>query len=207
MKTLQTFAEALRRYPFALPLVVLLALAGCVTYAGATILGSSDSLTADVRTVVSRMACSDRRGAMEVSEGGGFLITHRCPPPGSEVGDGVFGALAVLLLGGVPATLLGLGLVVYSQIRRKLWSPAWAQIFMAGFLFQVSSVAVTTVVLAAVVYGAVGPSQLSGSEIALAGALAFAVAIGAAGLRCWRSLCLSVVNPPISISVAGGAAR
>jgi hypothetical protein len=70
---------------------------------------------------------------------GGELIHCDLVPP-TGVARGIQLALLGLLLGAVPAAMLSAALVTFGRTSRSTpWAGGWGHVFLAGFVFQVSS--------------------------------------------------------------------
>ena len=126
---------------------------------------------------------------VERAHEGMFMIV--CGPP-TGVAAGIQLGLAGLLFGGVPAALVAAGVTVFR--RRHTWSGAWENVFFAAFLFQLSSMALTLLLLVPVIlFG------YSTTDAAFGGMLRLSVLCNFWGLWLWRRLQLSVTEAPSTI--------
>src|SRR5688572_6702445 len=110
-----------------------------------TILAASDPLRRDVLAAFITAPAVPARG-----EGGMNIVTVMEAPTG--VARGVQIGLAALLVGGVPAAFIGRALAAGTSRSRRRWSGGWRSAFLAGFAFQVSSVAFSLSLLVLVLW-------------------------------------------------------
>lgn len=100
------------------------------------------------------------------------------------------GAVSVLLAvfaGGVPVALVGLGWAARTRQAGIRWSRKWAAVFQIGFIFQLSSILLTSALLLAML--------LAGEGSVFATVLfVFSLVLSAFGLRAWRLLQAAVIR-------------
>ena len=104
-----------------------------------------------------------------------------------------------LLLGGVPAAMLSAALVAFGRKSRQRWSGGWANVFLAGFVFQLGSLGFTTLLLMLLLFYA-RDGGLSTILSYGGGFLGVSLLSGAAGLRFWRELQVGVHDEPVRIA-------
>ena len=170
----------LREWVASLPsIAVLSAAALAIGSTIAVLLTATDSLSAGVFAALTPPATAPQ------FSGGMVLITDE-PPTGVVLG--IYLALRALLLGGVPAAFLA---TVVAWPRHRLSRPkpdAWGSVVWLALMFQISSVGVTTLVLAFVL-SEFGLEPLHRWDAwPLIGVPAAMLACGAWGVRCWRTL-------------------
>ncbi len=170
----------------ALGVAVVIALA--TGFAVTTVLGVSDLLPEDILTTLTRH--EPRR------ESGELIIIGDGPPTG--VARGIQLGLIGLLLGGVPAAMLSAALVAFGRKSRQSWSGGWANVFLAGFVFQLSSLGFSTLLTVLLLFYA-RDDGFSAIRSHL-GFLGVSLLSGAAGMRFWRELQGSVHDEPVRIT-------
>ena len=178
---------AIREVP--LWVIVVGGMALAVSVALAAIFGISDALPGEILVAL--------RPVDERSEDRGVII----------VGNSVTGAargfqlgLLSLLLGGVPAAILGTALAARRPNRERRWSGTWGNVFLAGFVFQLSSVAFTAFLLVLLLWAAYDSAAHVEEVVSFAGPLLLGVVCGLWGLRSWRNLQLQVQQTPATIA-------
>ena len=178
--------------------IVVGGMALAVSCALAAILGVSDLLPGEVLkalTPVERVELP--------SEDGGFNII-RVTPEATGVARGIGIGLLSLLLGGVPVAILGTALAA-RQSNRGRWPRAWGNVFLAGFVFQLSSVVFTAFLLVLLPWLAHDTSATAWEMLAFAGPLLVGVVCGLWGVRSWRVLQLQLQELPLTIAPHEGA--
>jgi hypothetical protein len=172
----------------ALCVAVVIALA--TGFAITTFLDVSDTLPGDIFTTLTRD---------EPPRDSSVLIHIDRPPTG--VARGIQLALLGLLLGGVPAAMLSASLVTFGRISKgKPWSGAWANVFLAGFVFQLSSLGFTALLLGLLLLYAREFGATVEDLRFYGGFLGVSLLCGAAGLRFWRELQVGVHIEPVTIA-------
>jgi hypothetical protein len=180
-------------------IIVVGGVALAVSYAVTAILGISDTLPGEVLGIF--------RPVEQPSEDARHIIIHvDGVPTGVEAGFQL-GFLS-LLLGGVPAAILGWALAARQSNRDRHWSGTWGNVFLAGFVFQLSSVVFTAFLLVLLLWAA-SDSALDTLEIVGLACIVlvflFAVVCGLWGLRSWRVLQLQVRVTALTIAPRHGA--
>ena len=117
------------------------------------------------------------------------------------IGIGLLG----LLLGGVPVAILGAVLAAPQSSRGRRWSRAWGSVFLAGFVFQLSSVVFTAFLLVLGLWLSYDASATAREILAFAGPLLFGVVCGLWGVRSWRVLQLQLQELPLTIAPHEGS--
>jgi hypothetical protein len=186
--------DELRQRPGRQPAVwialsVAIAIALAAGFAVTTVLEVSDTLPGDIFTTLTRD---------EPPREAGWLSHVHGPPTGAARGMQL--ALLGLLLGGVPAAMLSAALVAFGRKSRKPWSGGWANVFLAGFVFQLSSLGLTTLLLVLLLLFARDADAPAGEVLFYGGLLGVSVLCGAGGLWFWRELQLSVHDEPLRIA-------
>lgn len=125
-----------------------------------------------------------------------------CGPP-----SGLWAASALagrtLLLGALPVAALALILDAWTVSAGHTWSAGWARPFRAGFVFQVSSLALTAM-LAVAMLSSIGPAHFFSVDWPLSFATLLGILTGSVfGLRSWTRL-LSVIAPTSPLSITAG---
>ncbi len=115
----------------------------------------------------------------------GWLIIVHSPPTG--VLRGVQLSLLGLLLGGVPAAILATVLAAWPGPFGPRWSAGWWNVFLGGFVFQLSNL-VLSVFLLRVLYLTAPVPMTSVDFLLIAGPLILNVVCSMWGLRMWRRL-------------------
>jgi hypothetical protein len=167
-----------------------------VSYAGAAILGVSDVLPGELQ-----VALTPVERVEHPSEDGGINIVRVDPAP-TGVSAGIQLGLIGLLLGGVPVAIVGTVLAASNRGRR--WSRTWGSVFLAGFVFQLSSVVFTAFLLILLLWLAY--EATAWEILAFAGPLLFGVVCGLWGVRSWRVLQHQLQELPLTIAPHEGAA-
>lgn len=175
----------------ALSVVVVTALA--TGFALTTVLEVSDILPDDIFTTLTRDEPHREYHSVVIVDG---------PPKG--VARGIQLGLLGLLFGGVPAAILAAALAAFGRKSGQPWSGGWANLFLAGFVFQLSSLGLTTLLLVLLLF-VVRDVGISGIQFDVevlvdVGLLGVSLLCGAAGLRFWRELQVSVRDEPIRIA-------
>jgi hypothetical protein len=174
--------------------VVWIALCGAVVialvtgFAVTTVLDVSDTLPGHIFTTLTRD---------EPQRDAGEFLHVDGPPTG--VARGIQLGLLGLLLGGVPAAVLSATLVTFGRKSRKLWSGAWANVFLAGVVFPLSSLGFTTLLLVLVLLYARDSGATAEDRRFYGGFLGVSFLCGAAGLRFWRELQGGIRDEPVRI--------
>jgi hypothetical protein len=175
--------------------MVIGAMALAVAFAVAAFLGVSDTLPGDALLALRPIEAP----AVEASKDSGMHFIHVDGPP-TGAARGVQMGLIALLLGGVPAAIFGWALTARRSTAARPWSRAWENVFLAGFVFQLSSVAITAVLLAVVLWFAFDSSTTALGIAVFAVPLFVGVMCGFWGLRCWRVLQHQAQEMPLTIA-------
>ncbi len=186
---------ATRRLPIWVMVVGGMALA--VSYAVAAILGISGILPAEVLVALKPVEQRIERAS--------YWNIVRVDPAATGVAAGINWGLLGLLLGGVPVAILGTALAARRSNRGRRWSRAWGNVFLAGFVFQLSSVVFTAFLLVLGLWLAYAVSATALEILAFAGPLLFGVVCGLWGVRSWRVLQLQLQELPLTIAPHEGA--
>lgn len=116
------------------------------------------------------------------------------PPTGAA--RGIQLALFGVLIGGVPAALISVGLAVATRRVEGHWRPAWAGIFQGALIFQTFSLIVSVFLFLLIIVTA--PLVDLGEAMSAVGGLALALLVSAIcaafGIRSWRAL--QAATPP-----------
>ena len=145
----------------------------------AAIIGDADPLRANVAVALAPIA-------PKTLEGLDMLIVDG-PPIGAA--EGLRLALLGVLVGGMPAAFVAMGLTARTGRVGGHWRAGWGPVFQAGFVFQFSSLVVTTCVLSVIVVATVADFRQMFSLFGFTVAMLFAsVLSGAFGIRSWRRL-------------------
>jgi hypothetical protein len=132
-------------------------------------------------------------------EGGMDLVTVCGPRNDFDRGRQL--AVFVLLLGGIPVSMLGIALMVFRARTPALArNPRWAVLFRAGFIFQLCSLPVAgwfTLPLLAVAIVDRWTLTLWMNILPFAAVLFGNLGLGIAGLSAWRTLGLVAAAQPL----------
>jgi hypothetical protein len=174
-------------------------------YAGATVLGASDALPGEIRSLLERLpgrafgpqlatsGATDDEFALQ----GGLSITE---VDGGDSANGVGAVFLGLLLGGLPMAVAGVALDTFTRRRRRSWSGAWAPVFLGGLIFQGGSLVITVLVVAVpLILAVIEPGPVMSAET---GALVFgalSVAGSLAALPACRALGSVASDRPASV--------
>ena len=161
-----------------------------------TVLEVSDTVAGDVFKTLTQ-------GEPQRDPGDLLLVISDGPPTG--VGRGMQLALFGLLVGGVPAAILSAALVAYGRKSRKSWSGNWTNVFLVGFVFQLSSLALAMLLMVLLGWYAIDSGAGAGDVLPFGGFLGLSLLCGAAALRFWRELQDSVQEEPLRIMPVSGA--
>ena len=119
------------------------------------------------------------------------------PLTGSAWAVGVLGF--GLVVGGLPAALIGLILSVLTRHHGYQWQPAWRAVFRAGFVVQICSLVPTVLVWLMLLLSSDLPGRAAWETIATL-ILSASVVGGCVALGAWRDLMFAAVpEPPPSI--------
>ena len=143
-----------------------------------TLVGVSDSVVRDTLTTLTRQEPPKKST-------GDLVIVLRQP---TGVGRGMQLALFGLLVGGVPAAILSATLVAFRRKSRRPWAGQWGNVFLAGLVFQLSSLGLTTILVVLLVWYAVDSSATAADVLPFGAFLGLSVLCGAAAVRFWREL-------------------
>jgi hypothetical protein len=182
-------------------IVVVSAMAVAVGLVVVAVLVVSDALPSEI---VAALKPVERRTSAS-DETGGLVIVHVDGVP-TGVARGIQWGLLALFVGGVPAAIVAAALLRWPS-REAQWSQTWGTAFLAGFVFQLGSVVLTTFLLALILWAAYDLASEGPELILPAGLLLVAVATGIWGLRSWRILQLQVEPTPSMIPLGGPANR
>ena len=155
-----------------LPVVIVAGIAVLVGFAAAAFVGISEALPTEVGTSLLPVRTD--------AHPGGFVIID-LPPSG--VARGIQIGLLCLVLGGLPAAILAAALA-----KRPRWSAGWGTVFRAGLVFQLSSLALTAVILTMLLWAALVGDAETREVVSFGGPLVLSIGCGAWGLHSWRSL-------------------
>lgn len=161
------------------------------------LLRSADGIQSDVFATLTAPASSTVRGLEFIHVDG--------PPTGVAAGFQL--GLIALLWGSVPAASAAAALRVGRRALRRPWRGPWANVFLAGFVFQVSSLAFTTLILVLLVWAAAFDTLLSAAEsqevLSWGMTLLVSALFSAWGLRSWRVLQLDAEAAHTPANLAG----
>jgi hypothetical protein len=115
-------------------------------------------------------------------------LIHVCSFGLTNGTQGVQLALLGLIFGGVPAAVFAVSLAAWRRRREKEWSGNWENVFRAGFVFQVSSLFVTTLFFIGIAWAAYQAAAPRSEVLTIGGPLLLVIAGGVWGLRSWRAL-------------------
>jgi hypothetical protein len=160
-----------------------------VAAAADAFLSGAESLAAAVRIALPHVPPPDTTGGID--------LIHICFPY-SDLIRGKQIALLALLVGGVPAAMIGAGLE--AGVRRP-WSGAWATAFLAGLIFQVNSLVFTVFLLFLVAVPTTIFAPLA-VAVATAGGILCLIACNIWGLHSWRALQLAARETPPRVTPA-----
>jgi hypothetical protein len=171
-------------------------LALAVGFAVVTMLEAAEALPRDIPLAF--------RSAQR-STAAGDLIVH-CSFVPTDVTRGVQLGLLGFLFGGVPAAIFGAVLSARRHTRENGWSGDWEKVFRAGFVFQLTSLALTAFLLVLLLGAAYDSAAPAKDVVPFVGPLLLSVLCGAWGLRSWRGLQLGVrqTMPTISVQERAG---
>jgi hypothetical protein len=110
-----------------------------------------------------------------------------------------------LLFGGVPAAILGWALAARPSTRARPWSRAWGNVFLGGLVFQLSSLALTALLLVLLSWAVYEGDASARAILDSAAPLLFGNLCGFWGLRCWRVLQHQAQEMPLTIAPYGPA--
>ena len=96
--------------------------------------------------------------------------------------------LVALLLGGVPAARLAGILASRQASHEKAWASGWQNFFLAGFVFRLSSVALTAFLFILLVWFTIDSGDYAPGVLLFGGALLLGIGCGIRGVRWWRAL-------------------
>jgi len=172
-------------------IIVMTAMAFAVGLAVVAIVAVSRTLPAAIATGLAATA---------PAQDSGWLIIVHGPPTG--VFRGVQLSLLCLLLGGVPAAILATVLGAWAGPLGRRWSAGWWNVFLGGFVFQLSNL-VLSVFLLLVLYLTAPVSMTSVDFLSIATPLSLNVVCSLWGLRLWRRLqAATCVAPTVIIGTA-----
>ena len=169
------------------------ALALLVVIAGDAFLTTSDVLPHQVQGVLAQA----HENHEQRDFANGLEIIHVC----WRVSDTVRGfqiGLMMLLFGGIPAALVAAALRNAGRYQR--WSADWSTVFAAGLVFQLSSFAFTSLLLAVTIAVVSIDALVTLVDAAPAmGVLLLCSICSGWGLRSWRTLEASAYEEPLRI--------
>jgi hypothetical protein len=174
-----------------------LVLAALFAFVGAAILETADVLPVDVQLTLSGGLSVSPIEIDDRAEGGLDLTIVDGPPTGAAAGIQM--VLLGVLLGGVPMALIGIVLAWFSRAYRRTWSGAWAQVFLGGFVFQLSSLCITLLLFLLMLLAFADLRSVESGDGRFAGGLLVSITCSAAALGSWRTLRQSVSDQPISV--------
>jgi hypothetical protein len=141
--------------------------------------------------------------ALERTPPDGDLIIVCGPPTG--VGRGIQFGLLGLLLGGVPAAIVGATLSALRRTRETGWSGSWEQVFLAGLIFQLNSLAFTALLLGVVLLAAYDAAAQLHEVVSFVVPMTLSLGCGVWGMRSWRTLQGAVDRTSATISLRQSA--
>jgi len=171
-----------------------------VAFAVATILGVSGTLPRDALVALRAVEAPP----VEAPKDSGMNFIHVDGPP-TGAARGVQIGLIALLLGGLPAATFGWALTGRRSSDGRPWSRVWGSVFLAGLVFQLSSVAFTAFLFAVTLWFVFDPYATALGTAAIAVPLLLLVMCGLWGLRCWRVLQHQAHEMPLTIAPHGPA--
>jgi hypothetical protein len=105
-----------------------------------------------------------------------------------------------LLIGGIPSALTGRLLAARTERARAEWTSVWSGVFVAGFVFQLSSLVITAAMFLWIVGTLVEWWHWSTEATVVGLVLSCSIASSAFALRSWRVLLVSVVQERIQLA-------
>jgi hypothetical protein len=164
-----------------------------IGFAVADIAGVSEALPDEILVAFRPVERSSREG--ELIQICGFGPTG--------VASGIQLVVLSLLFGGLPLAVLAAVLPALQRTNRNRWSGGWDRLFLAGFVFQLSSLMITAlifVVVAWTAYEAEAPAAEILEIVPFLGFLLLTVLCGIWGVRSWRELQGAAEQTPVTIS-------
>lgn len=157
--------------------VVLMGAAVVVAITG--LLGARETLPSNIRTAW-----------LSVERDSQFDVVGCIFGPPTGAARGIQIVLLCLLFGGPPSA----GAAAFLRRARSwTWTGPWANVFLAGFVFQLSSLAFTAFLLIVLLAIAPAPWSTDRFDVLLTGeALVLSIVCSIWGLRWWRALQLQV---------------
>jgi hypothetical protein len=165
-----------------------------VGFAVAATLLASETLTCEIRHALT---------TLDKSAPSGDLIIVCGPPTG--VGRGIQFGLLALLLGCMPAAILTAAFSAHRRTREKTWSAGWDEVFFAGLVFQLNSVAFTALLLVAILLAAHEAGAQADDVVSFAVPMTLSLGCGVWGVRSWRTLQGAVEQTSAMISLRESA--
>jgi hypothetical protein len=169
--------------------IVVGAMALAVGFSVTAILRSADALPTEIIAALMSVEEPDPSGS--------FITIVDGAPTG--VARGIQFGLFALVLGCVPAASLGAFLRWYS--RRTSWPRAWENAFLAGLVFQLSSLVFTAFLLVLLVWAAYDSGAQAEEVVWPVGLLFVGVLCGVWGVGSWRFLELQVPQAGSTIGI------
>ena len=167
--------------------IIVMIVAFAVGFAMVAIVAVSGTLPAAIATGLTTTA--------PAHDSGWLIIVHSSP---TGVLRGVQLSLLFLLLGGVPAAILATVLGAWPGLFGLRWSAGWWNVFLGGFVFQLSNL-VLSLFLLLVLYLTAPVSMTSADFLLIAGPLILNVVCSLWGLRMWRRLQAATYDAPTVI--------
>ena len=143
----------------------------------------ADVLPRDIAIALAPAVATPSQGGLD------FTTIHRPPTGPLRV---VQIMLASLLLGGFPVAIVGTLLAARTERADLRWTPGWSGVFLAAFVFQLSSAVITLALLIVLVIGLVVFREWSIRGTIVGFVLLCSVVGSVVALRSWRVLRASV---------------
>ncbi len=192
IQQLHDMRAAIRWVPVGIVVVGALWLA--IGFAVGEIAGVSEALPADILVALLPVERSSLEGEL--------ISICRWGPSGAL---GIQLVFLSLLFGGAPAAVLASILPALQPTNRDVWSAHWDKVFQAGFVFQLSSLAFTALLLLVVAWTAVEAGSLTKEAFAFGVFLLLSASCNAWGVGSWRALQGAVEQTSATISLRQSA--
>jgi len=175
------------------PLETLVAgcIAAAVGFGLVAVLGASNVLPREIAVVLT---------SAEASNGPGDIIVDGAPTDAVRGGQLV---LLSLLVGGVPAAILATVLAA-RRSNEKRWAAWWANVFLAGLVFQLCSLIFTAFLLFLLLYAAIDSAAGAHELFPHVAALLLSVVCSIWGLHSWRALQFEAHEPSTRLISTNG---
>jgi hypothetical protein len=156
---------------------------------GAALVRNVDTLAGDIRAAIEfaplKLDSVVKNDDGTLSGSLDLVIVHG-PPTGAARGIQI--AILTILLGGVPAAILALVLGRRVDTHHHSWPAAWSQLFLAGFVFQLSNLLFSSLFFVVFALDVGLGTELDWQSVIFTGVFLANVVCSAAALRSWRVL-------------------